>query len=87
MGLPRVWGRVGGVVIEGGTVGGPELRRKEDGGGSMRKGDEGEGGKGTRLGIAWTVGYYIVLIGGAFAWWKCLWWLTECKGALMRFGL
>ncbi len=77
MGLPRVWGRVGGVVVEGGTVGGP-VRGKED----VDRKDEEERG----LGMGWTVAYYVVLVAGAFAWWKCLWWLTESEGALMEFG-
>lgn len=81
MGLPRVWGRVGGVGVEGGTVGGPVVRGKDD---VDRKADE-EDEKGV-LGVGWTVGYYIVLVAGAFAWWKSLWWLTESEGALMRFG-
>ncbi len=80
MGLPRVWGRVGGVVVEGGTVGGL-VRGKEDDDGKRRDGE----GKGF-VGLGWTVMYYVVLVAGAFAWWKSLWWLTESEGALMRFG-
>ena len=79
MGLPRVWGRVGGVVVEGGTVGGPVVREKDD---VDRKDNEQEKG----LGLGWTVGYYGILVVGAVAWWKSLWWLTESEGALMRFG-
>ena len=78
MGLPRVWGRVGGVVVEGGTVGGPVVVRGKD--------DEDEEEKGKGLGIGWTVAYYTVLIAGAFAWWKSLWWLTVSEGALIDFG-
>ena len=77
MGLPRVWRRVGGVVVEGGTV-----RGKEDDGRRTEEEDE----KGL-AGVGWTVMYYVVLVVGAFAWWKSLWWLTESEGALMRFGL
>lgn len=80
MGLPRVWGRVGGVVVEGGTMGGPEVRGKDDDGNQKNNHDV------RGLGIGWTLGYYIILIGGALAWWKCLWWLTESEGALMRVG-
>jgi len=75
MGLPRVWGRVGGVVIEGGVVGGP-VRGKED----EDREDEGERG----LGIWWTVAYYVMLIAGAVAWWRELRALTESEGALVR---
>lgn len=76
MGLPRVWGRVGG---EGGKR---VVRGKKGDDDGKEKDWEGEKG----MGIGWTVGYYIVLVAGAFAWWKCLWWLTESEGALMRFG-
>ena len=75
MGLPRVWGRVGGVVIEGGVVGGP-VRGKED----EDRRDEGA----QKLGIAWTVAYYITLGAGAVAWWKALWVLSESEGELMK---
>ena len=82
MGLPRVWGRVGGMVVEGGTVGGPVVRGKDDDGDMKRKDEEMEVG----LNVGWTVMYYVILVVGAFAWWKCLWWLTESESALMRFG-
>jgi prenyl protein peptidase len=78
MGLPRVWGRVGGVEIDGGVVGGP-VRGKED----EDRDDKGE----SELGVSWTVVYYAVLVAGAFAWWKSLWVLTESEGALMKFGI
>lgn len=77
MGLPRVWGRVGGVTVEGGVVGGP-LRGKEDG---DRKDD---GGKG--LEVRWTVPYYFILVAGAVMWWKGLWVLTKSDGALVKIG-
>ena len=67
------------MVVEGGTVGGPVVREKED---VDWKDNEQEKG----LDMGWTVGYYGFLVAGAFAWWKCLWWLTESEGALMRFG-
>ena len=77
MGLPRVWGRVGGVEIEGGVVGGP-VRGKED----EDREDEGK----RELAISWTVAYYVVLAAGALVWWKSLWVLTESEGALVKFG-
>ncbi|CAD6578546.1 MAG: hypothetical protein ASARMPRED_008754 [Alectoria sarmentosa] len=77
MGLPRVWGRVGGVVIEGGVVGGP-VRGKED------KSRRNEGAQ--KLGLAWTAAYYITLIAGAMAWWKFLWVLSESERELVKIG-
>lgn len=77
MGLPRVWGRVGGVTIEGGVVGGP-LRGKED---EDRKDVHQEG-----LGVTWTVAYYLVLVVGAVVWWKGLWVLTKSDRALVKIG-
>ena len=76
MGLPRVWGRVGGVEVEGGTIGGP-VRGKED--------EDRNDAKNKSLGIGWTVAYYVILIVGAFTWCKSLWVLTESEGALMKF--
>lgn len=77
MGLPRLWGRVGGVVIEGGVVGGP-LRGRED---HDRKQKDA-----TRLPFGWTLAYYLVLFSGAVAWWRNLWLLTESERELMRVG-
>lgn len=77
MGLPRVWGRVGGEVIEGGVLGGT-VRRKEDNG----QRDEGA----QKLGLGWTAAYYITLVGGAVAWWKALWVLSESERELMKMG-
>ena len=75
MGLPRIWGRVGGLAIEGGVVGGP-VRGKED---EERK-DEGD----AQLGIVWSVAYYVLLVAGVVVWWMELWPLTESGGALVR---
>lgn len=72
MGLPRLWGRVGGVSVEGGLVGGP-TRGKED---EDRSGNDEKG----RVGFQWTVAYYVILVAGALAWWKGLWVLTENTG-------
>ncbi|KAM0793833.1 hypothetical protein BDR22DRAFT_827472 [Usnea florida] len=77
MGLPRVWGKVGVVAIEGGIVGGP-IRGKEDNDGRY------QGAK--TVGLAWTVAYYITLIAGALAWWKALWILSESKREVIKFG-
>lgn len=78
LGLPRVWGRVGGIEIQGGVVGGP-LRGKEDA--DIRQG----GGVG-RLGLVWTVAYYVLLVAGAVLWWQALWPLTESPGSLVELS-
>ena len=75
MGLPRVWGKVGGVAIEGGVLGGP-VRGKED--------QERREGGGGGLGVGWTVAYYLVLIAGAVIWWTALWPLTVSENALVK---
>lgn len=77
MGLPRVWGRVGGVYIEGGVIGGP-VRGKEDK--DRRKEDA------QKLGLSWTVAYYIALVAGVVAWWEGLWVLSESKRELLKIG-
>lgn len=77
MGLPRVWGMVGGEVIEGGVVGGP-VRGKED---KDRRNEDAQ-----KLGLAWTTAYYITLVAGAVAWWKALWLLSESERELMKIG-
>ena len=77
MGLPRLWGRVGGVDIDGGVVGGP-VRGKED------KDQRHEGVQ--MLRFAWTAAYYIILVAGAVAWWSALWVLSESGRELMKIG-
>lgn len=76
MGLPRIWGRVGGVTIEGGVVGAP-LRGKDGDRSNVVE---------NRLGVSWTVAYYGILITGAVMWWKGLWVLTESEAALVKIG-
>jgi len=80
MGLPRFWGRVGGVEVQGGIVWGA-TRAKED--------DRGEMGERRYrgLGLGWTVVYYLVLVAGAVAWWNWMWVLTESEGALIDLGV
>lgn len=77
MGLPRVWGRVGGVTFEGGVIGGPR-RGKED---EDKKDDRRNDWR-----VRWTVAYYFILGAGAVIWWKGLWILTESDRALVRIG-
>ena len=75
-GLPRVWGRVESSAFIG-PVGrdGPE-RGKED-----RDEVQVAGG---RLGVHWTVAYYVVLVAGAMGFYKGLWPLTESGRALAK---
>ena len=77
MGLPRVWGRVGGMIIEGGVVENP-VRGKED----MDSRNEGV----QNLGQGWTVAYYITLVAGAVVWWKALWLMSKSERELMKIG-
>ena len=76
MGLPRIWGRVGGLEVQGGVVGGPTKRNEDS---DM---DQYEGRQ--HLAAPWTVAYYFILVAGAVAWWKALWPLTESQGALVE---
>ena len=76
MGLPRFWGR-----LEGGesTVIGPDV------GESKRSEDKKAPASSGKLGVLWTVAYYIFLVIGAVGWYKFLWRLTESKSALVKF--
>ncbi|KAI9677616.1 MAG: hypothetical protein M1817_006570 [Caeruleum heppii] len=83
-GLPRVWGRVEAGVPLGPPVAETEERRKAK--------DDGPNGVSTvqvadgRLGIGWTVAYYILLVSGAIGFWQGLWVLTESNFALVKVG-
>jgi len=73
MGFPRFWGK----VSAGETTTGPgfgEGKRSEDG--RVSDGD---------LGVRWTIAYYVLLIIGAWGWWKLLWPLTASESALTTF--
>lgn len=79
-GLPRLWGRVEAGV----PIGPPDGRGKDDG--------EGVGGRasvqvaGGRLGLRWTVAYYVVLFAGVGAFYRGFWGLTESSRAMAQFG-
>lgn len=76
MGFPRFWGRVTSV----GTVIGTEV--------SEGKRDENENPTSSndgRLGVIWTIVYYVLLVVGAVAWRKLLWPLTESESTLTKF--
>ena len=75
MGLPRVWGKIGGVVIKREVVGGP-VQGKED---RARRDEDARA-----LSNVWTTAYYIVLFVGAMTWWKALWILSESERELMK---
>ncbi|KAI9797756.1 MAG: hypothetical protein M1835_006928 [Candelina submexicana] len=81
-GLPRLWGR---ITVEAGVPLGPSTERKDDG--------EGKGVKQRvqvadgRLGVGWTVAYYLFLLGGAVGFWWGLWGLTDSSRALASFDL
>ena len=81
-GLPRFWGRV-----EAGVPIGPPLlvgggRAKEDRDGKRQNVQVADG----RLGVGWTVAYYLILIAGAVAFYRGLWPLTASGRSLADFG-
>lgn len=41
---------------------------------------------GGRLGIHWTVAYYVLLVAGMVGFYRGLWPLTESRRALAKFG-
>ncbi|KAJ5180315.1 hypothetical protein N7492_003525 [Penicillium capsulatum] len=75
-GLPRFWGR----VEAGEPSGAPMTRGKEDSNGSGSAVEDG------RLGISWTIVYYLLLVGGAVSFGLCLWPLTRSYNALIAFS-
>lgn len=78
MGLPRFCGRVG--VEAGVPIGPPGVRTKEDSDApNVQVGDG-------RLGISWTVAYYVLLVAGAYGFYHFLFPLTESSRALASFG-
>lgn len=76
-GLPRLWGRV-----EAGVPIGPPLvvRGKDDTDASRVQVADG------RLGVSWTVAYYVLLVAGAVGFYYLLWPLTESSLALASFA-
>ena len=76
-GLPRLWGRVeAGEPI----IGPPVDRGKEDS--DHRKAQVADG----RLGMGWTVAYYVLLLVGIWAFTAGLWPLTDSTHALATFN-
>ncbi|KAF2016440.1 CaaX prenyl proteinase Rce1 [Aaosphaeria arxii CBS 175.79] len=76
MGLPRFWGRVG--VESGVPIGPPDADKRDD--------DQGTYGRASSsiqsAGLAWTVAYYVILIAGAYGFYRGLFPLTESINAL-----
>lgn len=66
-----------------------EGRKKNDDGDDVKRRKRRNGQIGTdhtpSLTLIWTVSYYILLVGGAWAFWTCLWILTESDQALVDF--
>jgi prenyl protein peptidase len=82
MGLPRFWGRVGAIEpLVGPDNGQEQARKRDEDKATAAKVKVADG----RLGIAWTVVYYVILVAGAFGFWKELWTLTESSSALIQF--
>ena len=73
MGLPRFWGR---VRVEAGEPIGPPRTKKEDEE-PPRNAEPSKTQKKADSSTLWTASYYILLVAGAYGFWKCLWPLTE----------
>jgi len=82
MGLPRFWGRVEAPT----TIGPQDTARKDDVNAPWREGSSHVQVADGRLGMQWTVAYYILLVLGAGLFCQNLWTLTESPNALMNFG-
>jgi len=81
MGLPRVWGRLERVEV-------PVAMAPE---GGVRGRDVASDGNGVevangRLGVQWTVAYYVLLVLGAWLFYYNIWTWTESANALVDFG-
>jgi prenyl protein peptidase len=74
-GLPRLWGRVEAGV----PIGPPSIKGKGD---SDVKSAYAAYGK---LGLGWTIGYYVLLASGAIGFYYALWPLTDSPNALAAF--
>ncbi|EXJ69740.1 prenyl protein peptidase [Cladophialophora psammophila CBS 110553] len=77
-GLPRFWGRV--RRREEYPISPLAIRGKDDTDAVQAQ------GKGEKLGLRWTVAYYLLLVAGAFAFYRGLWPLTTSEAALSEFA-
>ena len=75
MGLPRFWGRVG--VEAGEPIGPPAAGKRGD-----DDNDDDDHNQYESLGTAWTVAYYVILVAGAYGFYRQLFTLTESTNAL-----
>lgn len=82
MGLPRLWGRVEAPI----TIGPQDAARKDDVAAPWREGNSAVQVADGRLGMQWTVAYYILLVLGAGLFYRYLWTLTESPNALTNLG-
>lgn len=82
MGLPRFWGRIETPV----TIGPQGAGRKEDPSGQVVKDARDLQVADGRLGLQWTVAYYVLLVLGAWLFYQNLWTLTTSAHALVDFG-
>ena len=73
MGLPRFWGRVG---VEAGVPIGPPRTNERDSSKSQVESPV------LSRGLGWTVAYYIILVAGAYGFYRGLFPLTESRYAL-----
>lgn len=98
MGLPRFFGRVHGPDASDSEVdtAGAEPLMGPDTGGTKRDDDATQGPRdGSNLlaqdmepqeiGLVWTLAYYILLVVGAYGFYRYFWVLTESKNALVEF--
>lgn len=78
MGLPRFWGRIEAPV----PIGPPQVGRKDEAAGD--RAPAAVRTKSGRLHIGWTVAYYLVLVTGAYGFYRNLWSLTKSPNALIQ---
>lgn len=84
MGLPRVWGRLGEVemVMEDFTPDVAQGKVPPTLADSRQQPPRRYREK-YHLGMGWTVVYYVLLVGGAWGFYKLLWTLTDSGNALV----
>jgi prenyl protein peptidase len=81
MGLPKFWGRVGAVKpLLGSSNRIEQICKRDEKENKMAAIQVAEG----RSSICWTIAYYVLLLLGAFGFWKEIWALTESSSALTQ---
>jgi prenyl protein peptidase len=78
MGLPKFWGRIGAVepIMRADKVN--KRSDEKQGANTIAFGDE-------SLSVGWTIAYYLLLIIGAYAFYKQLWNLSDGNAPLSEF--